>query len=117
MEVEVVFVPSAEEDLFSFHFPDLLLHLLQKILKLFPLAGRFPGTVIKMEMVKLGQGNYQLHHAITKTQKTILSSFGISLEDVQVYANQIARILKTKVKEAELEDEDYEDGEICDDAY
>lgn len=46
-----------------------------------------------------------------------MSSFGISLEDVQVYANQIARILKTKVKEAELEDEDYEDGEICDDAY
>ena len=71
----------------------------------------------KLEMVKLGQGDYQLHHAITKTQKTILSSFGISLEDVQVYANQIARILKTKVKEAELEDEDYEDGEICDDAY
>ena len=57
------------------------------------------------------------HHAITKTQKTILSSFGISLEDVQVYANQIARILKTKAKKAELEDEDYEDGEICDDAY
>ena len=71
----------------------------------------------KLEMVKLGQGDYQLHHAITKTQKTILSFFGISLEDVQVYANQIARILKTKVKEAELEDEDYEDGEICDDAY
>lgn len=71
----------------------------------------------KLEIVKLGQGDYQLHHAITKTQKTILSSFGISLEDVQVYANQIARILKTKVKEAELEDEDYEDGEICDDAY
>ena len=50
MEVEVVLVFSAEEDLFSFHFPDLLLHLLQKILKLFPLAGRFPGTVIKMEI-------------------------------------------------------------------
>lgn len=71
----------------------------------------------KLEMVKVGQGDYQLHHAITKTQKTILSSFGINLEDVQVYANQIARILKTNAKEAELEDEDYEDGEICDDAY
>ncbi|MEI3086694.1 MAG: hypothetical protein V8T56_01610 [Parasutterella sp.] len=65
----------------------------------------------KLEMVKVGQGDYQLHHTITKTQKTILSSFGISLEDVQVYANQIARILKTNAKEAELEDEDYEDGE------
>ena len=79
-----------------------------------------PAAIVELnnlEMVKVGQGDYQLHHAITKAQKTILSSFGISLEDVQVYANQIARILKTNAKEAELEDEDYEDGEICDDAY
>ncbi len=49
-----------------------------------------------------------------------LRKSGRSYEELMtflVYANQIARILKTNAKEAELEDEDYEDGEICDDAY
>ena len=31
----------------------------------------------KIEMIKYGVGNYQLDHALTKTQKTILKAFGI----------------------------------------
>ena len=48
----------------------------------------------KIEMVRLTDNVYRLDHAITKTQKTILSSFGIDDALVKYWAKEISDILK-----------------------
>lgn len=43
----------------------------------------------KIEMIKYGVGDYQLDHALTKTQKTILKAFGLDqrkiLDEIHSY--------------------------------
>ena len=47
----------------------------------------------KIEMVRRNNGHYRLDHAVTKNQKIILSSFGISEQDVLDSAAEISRLL------------------------
>lgn len=47
----------------------------------------------KIEMVRLRTNRYQLDHSLSKRQKTILSSFGITEEDIRRSANEISKIL------------------------
>ena len=67
----------------------------------------------KIEMVRRNNGQYRLDHAVTKKQKTILSSFGLSDIDVKSIAMDIGKQLSgspTIIDEtATKEDED--DGE------
>lgn len=50
----------------------------------------------KIEMVKLPDGKYRMNWALTKTQKTILSAFGISEAKVQQEAKKIGNELYSK---------------------
>ena len=67
----------------------------------------------KIEMVRRNNGQYRLDHAVSKKQKTILSSFGLSDIDVKSIAMDIGKQLSgspTIIDEtATKEDED--DGE------
>ena len=47
----------------------------------------------KIEMVRRNNGIYWLDHAVTKKQKVVLSSFGLSNEDVLQSANEIGQLL------------------------
>ena len=47
----------------------------------------------KIEMVRLTDNVYRLDHAVTKTQKTILSAFGIDVPLVKYRASEISRQL------------------------
>lgn len=47
----------------------------------------------KIEMVRRNKGRYKLDHAVIKTQKKILGSFGISEDDVKKRAAEISTIL------------------------
>ena len=50
----------------------------------------------KIEMTRQLDKVYRLDHAVTKTQKVILSAFGISAEQVKYKANYISEIMKGK---------------------
>ena len=45
-------------------------------------------------MVRLTDNVYRLDHAVTKTQKTILSAFGIDVAHVKYIASEISKTLK-----------------------
>ena len=66
----------------------------------------------KIEMVRRNNGQYRLDHAVTKKQKTILSSFGLSDIDVKSIAMDIGKQLSgspTIIDETATKEED--DGE------
>jgi hypothetical protein len=77
----------------------------------------------KIEMVRRNNGHYRLDHAITKTQKTILSSFGLADEDVLNSAASISSLLSERRSiltddsednsPDEMEDDFYGEDEIC----
>ena len=76
----------------------------------------------KIEMIRRNNGRYRLDHAVTKTQKIILSSFGLSEEDVIHSAAEISKLLAynqsllNQVEESEVEgEEDDFDGTNEDD--
>lgn len=48
----------------------------------------------KIEMVRMTDNVYRLDHAVTKTQKTILSAFGIDVPLVKYHASLISEMLK-----------------------
>ena len=48
----------------------------------------------KIEMVRRNNGAYRLDHAVTRKQKVILSSFGISEDDMLKIATEISELLK-----------------------
>lgn len=48
----------------------------------------------KVEMTRQLDKVYRLDHAVTKTQKVILSAFGIDAGQVKYKANNISEILK-----------------------
>ena len=47
----------------------------------------------KIEMVRRNNGLYRLDHAVTRTQKTILSSFGIDEDGIRKKATEIGRMI------------------------
>ena len=67
----------------------------------------------KIEMVRRNSGLYRLDHAVTKKQKIILSSFGMSEEDIRKIATEIAESLK-KNKSLLPEPDEENDGEEVD---
>ncbi len=48
----------------------------------------------KIEMIRLPDGNYQLDHAVTATQKEILKAFGLNEKNVREHAGQINQVLQ-----------------------
>lgn len=48
----------------------------------------------KIEMVRLTDNIYRLDHAVTATQKTILSAFDLDVQNVKYRANEVSNILK-----------------------
>ena len=69
----------------------------------------------KIEMVRRNKGQYKLDHAVTKKQKVILSSFGLSEGDIKGAAEDIGKKLlmnQSLLDETQEDDdtEDYEDG-------
>ena len=48
----------------------------------------------KIEMVRRNNGAYRLDHAVTRKQKVILSSFGLSEDDMLKIATEISELLK-----------------------
>lgn len=71
----------------------------------------------KIEMVRRNNGHYRLDHAITKTQKTILSSFGLVDEDVLDTAAGISSLLSKSQSALTDVDEDNNTDETEDDFY
>ena len=72
----------------------------------------------KMEMTRRNGGRYLLDHALTKTQKTIFQSFGLSAENVfekaQTLTEKLAAAKDEKVVEKDNgEDEDAEAEVDC----
>lgn len=49
----------------------------------------------KIEMVRRSGGSYKLDHAVTKTQKIILSSFGLDETNIKDSAEEISKLLAT----------------------
>ncbi len=70
----------------------------------------------KIEMVRRNNGEYRLDHAVTKKQKIILSSFGLSEMDIRDIAMTIGKLLSNNqslLNESEpQEDEDNVEEEI-----
>lgn len=72
----------------------------------------------KIEMVRRNNGYYRLDHAVTKKQKTILSSFGLADTDVFHSAAEISRLLgnnQSLLPDTDEENESFENKE--DDFY
>ena len=63
----------------------------------------------KIEMVRRNGGSYKLDHAITKTQKIILGSFGLDETDISKSAEEISKLLATG--QSLMEKEEPDDGE------
>lgn len=64
----------------------------------------------KIEMVRRNGGTYKLDHAVTKTQKVILSSFGLDADSVVRSAEEIGRLLSDSQSLMNREEEP-DDGE------
>lgn len=63
----------------------------------------------KIEMVRRNNGTYKLDHAVTKTQKIILSSFGLDETDISRSAEEYSMLLSTTQSFTNKEEPD--DGE------
>ena len=56
-----------------------------------------PASIRELEKIEMIRGLdriYRLDHAVTATQKTILSAFGLTVADVKKAANRISERLK-----------------------
>lgn len=72
----------------------------------------------KIEMVRRNNGRYRLDHAVTKTQKIILSSFGLADTDVFNSATEISRLLANNQSLlTDVDEEEYPFKEEEDDLY
>ena len=63
----------------------------------------------KIEMVRRNGGTYKLDHAVTKTQKIILSSFGLEAADISKSADEIGKLLAAG--QSLMSKEEPDDGE------
>ena len=66
----------------------------------------------KIEMVRRNNGTYKLDHAVTKTQKTILSSFGLDENDISKSAEEFSKLLTTAQSFMNKEEPDNGEEEI-----
>ena len=67
----------------------------------------------KIEMIRRENGSYRLDHAVTKKQKAILASFGMSVDDVRAKASEISRLLANGQSLMQAQEESEEkNGEI-----
>ena len=76
----------------------------------------------KIEMVRRNKGLYKLDHAVSKKQKTILSSFGMDEESISSIALEIGNLLANNqsllANKSDEDEEENDDGEITfDDIY
>ena len=67
----------------------------------------------KIEMVRRNNGSYKLDHAVTKTQKTILSSFGLDESDITKSAEEISKQLAASQSLMNREEPDDGTEEVC----
>lgn len=63
----------------------------------------------KIEMVRINGAHYKLDHAVTKTQKIILSSFGLDEKDIRETAKKISELMAEGYSLMDREEE-AEDG-------
>ncbi|MBO4912755.1 MAG: hypothetical protein J5504_08525 [Butyrivibrio sp.] len=63
----------------------------------------------KIEMVRRNGGRYKLDHAVTKTQKVILSSFGLDETNISSSAEEISKLLASS--QSLMNREEPDDGE------
>ena len=68
----------------------------------------------KIEMIRRNNGRYRLDHAVTRKQKTILSSFGLDEDDIRRDAEEISNLLANNkslmdTESQQMEDEDGEE--------
>ena len=63
----------------------------------------------KIEMIRQNGNKYKLDHAVTKTQKIILSSFGLDESNVSDSAETISKLLATS--QSLMRKEKPDDGE------
>ena len=68
----------------------------------------------KIEMIRRNNGTYKLDHAVSKRQKTILSSFGMDADTIKALAKDIGTLLKNNQSlmddTDEPDEEEYEYG-------
>ncbi len=68
----------------------------------------------KIEMVRRSNGQYRLDHAVSKRQKTILSAFGMSDEDIKHLSVEIGNLLSSgdslPIETDSNDDEEDDDG-------
>ena len=62
-------------------------------------------------MIRRNNGRYRLDHAVTKKQKVILSSFGLSEDDVIKTAGEISQLLASNQSLLQADDDDDNEGE------
>ena len=67
----------------------------------------------KIEMVRRNGGNYKLDHAVTRTQKLILSSFGLDETNIQKRAEEYGKLLN--ISQSYISKEAQDNGEEEDD--
>ena len=67
----------------------------------------------KIEMVRRNNGDYKLDHAVTKTQKIILSSFGLDEDDISNSADEISKQLASSQSLMNREVPDDGTEEVC----
>ena len=67
----------------------------------------------KIEMARRNNGNYKLDHAVTKTQKIILSSFGLDEDDISNSADEISKQLASSQSLMNREVPDDGTEEVC----
>ena len=66
----------------------------------------------KIEMVRRNNSAYKLDHAVTKIQKTILSSFGLDAFDIRRSAEEYSQLLSAAQVSAGREEQDNGEEEI-----
>lgn len=66
----------------------------------------------KIEMVRRNGGSYKLDHAVTRTQKIILSSFGLDETSIGKSAEEISKLLATSQSLMDEEVPEYGEEEI-----
>ena len=67
----------------------------------------------KIEMVRRNNGSYKLDHAVTKTQKTILRSFGLDENDITKSAEEIGKQLVASQSLMSREEPNDGTEEVC----
>ena len=67
----------------------------------------------KIEMIRRNNGRYRLDYAVTRKQKTILSSFGLDENDIHSNAEEIGNLLANNksLMDSESQQMEEEDGE------